>query len=68
MSETEAWRGARAWTRAAAGRPVRRSAADPRPGRLWALLRARALLDGMPGAADLAEDDRARLAARTRQH
>jgi hypothetical protein len=37
-------------------------------GRLWALLRAGALLDRMPGAVELAEDDYPRLAARTRQH
>lgn len=67
MTETQAWRGSQAWLRAAARQPAETTAAAGGAGRLWALLRAGTLLDGMPGPVELAEDDHRRMAARTSQ-
>jgi hypothetical protein len=63
MTESQAWRGARVRAVSFQGRgaPQRRW----HPGGLWAWLHAPALLDGAAaGAADLAENDSRRLAAR----
>jgi len=65
MSETQAWRISPARTAGASAAAGGRGGRGQVAHRLWSLLHAQALLDGMArGPGVVAEDDRQRLAAR----